>query len=240
MLSHSLRRFDRSTSTWIRPSPGGASKCCGDFAEIVELTPHRRAFIVGDAAGHGAGAADGAASLAAYVRYLVAFDVPLPATLRAASGFFTRRVMSETMAFASLFIGIVDERERTITHASAGHEPALLFDGSDASAHVHLQRTGPLLGVEADPRYGDSAIPLFPESLLVVVTDGITDARRSVDGDLSFFGTAGVARAVRDAVRGRRDPAHEIYAAAVLHAGGALNDDACVVVSSGFSPATAL
>lgn len=228
---HAVKRPDRSTSTWIRSSPAGASKRCGDFAEIVELTPHRRAFIVGDAAGHGAGAADGAAALCAYVRYLVALHAPLPATLRAASDFFTRRVMNETMAFASLFIGLVDRRERTITHASAGHEPALLFDGSDAKAHVHLERTGPLLGIEAEPEYGESAIPLFPQSLLVVVTDGITDACRRVDNDLSFFGTSGVTRAVRDAVRHRRDPAHEIYAAAILHAGGTLSDDACVVVS---------
>jgi serine phosphatase RsbU (regulator of sigma subunit) len=206
-------------------------KRSGDFAKIVELGPHRRAFIVGDAAGQGAGAADGAAALCAYVRHVVALNAPLPKALRAASDFFTRRVMTEAMSFASLFVAVTDRRERVVTFASAGHEPALLFDAADASAHVHLGRTGPLLGLEADPEYGECEIPLFAQSLLVVVTDGITEARRRIDDDLSFFGTAGVARAVRDAIRHHRNPAHEIYAAAILHAGGALNDDACVVVS---------
>jgi sigma-B regulation protein RsbU (phosphoserine phosphatase) len=198
---------------------------------VLEIAPHRHAFIVGDVAGHGAVAGDGAAALSAYVRYLVGLQVPLPDMLRAASTFFTRRVMSDAMAFASLFAAISDPRERTIAFASAGHEPALLFDGTDASTHVHLDRTGPLLGIEEDPAYGEGSIPLFPESLLVVVTDGITDARHRVDGGLSFFGTSGVARAVSDAVRHRRDPAHDIYAGAILHAGGRLTDDACVMVS---------
>jgi sigma-B regulation protein RsbU (phosphoserine phosphatase) len=215
----------------IRSSAAGSSKRGGDFATVVEITPHRQAFIVGDVAGNGAAAGDGAAALSAYVRYLVALHVPLPVTLQAASTFFARRVMNDAMAFASLFVAITDPRERTIAFASAGHEPALLFDGGDASVHVHLERTGPLLGIERDPAYAECAIPLFPESLLVVVTDGITDARRRIAGNLSFFGTSGVARAVSDAVRSRRDPANEIYAAAILHAGGALSDDACVMVS---------
>jgi hypothetical protein len=37
---------------------------------------------------------------------------------------------------------------------------------------------------------------------------------------------------VHTAVRQRRDPAQEIYCAAVRHAGARLTDDACVVVSS--------
>jgi serine phosphatase RsbU (regulator of sigma subunit) len=220
-----------ATNYRIQPSPGG-SKRCGDFAKVVELPRYRRAFIVGDVAGHGAGSGDGAAALSAYVRYLVSLNVSLPETLRAASDYFARRVMSESMSFASLFIAIADPREGTLAYASAGHEPGMLFDRADASTHVHLQPTGPVLGLQASPAFGEYAIPLFPESLLVVVTDGITDARRCVEDELSFFGTAGVARAIHTAVRMRRDPTHEIYSAAVLHSGGALTDDACVLVSS--------
>jgi len=227
---HALKRPD-PPSYRIRSRPAGSSKRGGDFATVVEIAPHRQAFIVGDVAGHGAAAGDGAAALSAYVRYLVALHVPPPETLRKASMFFARRVMNDAMTFASLFVAIADRRQRTLVFASAGHEPALLFDSSDASTHVHLAQTGPLLGIEADPTYAACTIPLFAESLLVVVTDGITDARRCIDGNLSFFGTSGVARAVRDAVRRRRDPAHEIYAAAILHARGALSDDACVMVS---------
>jgi sigma-B regulation protein RsbU (phosphoserine phosphatase) len=228
-----------ATSYRIHPSPAAGSKRCGDFAKVVELPPHRRAFIVGDVAGHGAGAGDGAAALSAYVRYLISLQAGLAETLRAASDFFTRRVMNETMSFASLFIAVADLRDGTLAYASAGHEPGMLFDRADASAHVHLQPTGPVLGLHGSSVFHQQTIPLFAESLLVVVTDGITDARRHVDDELSFFGTAGVTRAVYSAVRQRRDPVHEIYSAAVMHSGGALTDDACVLVSPLMSAAAA-
>lgn len=228
---HAVKRSEPA-SYRIWRTGAGSSKRCGDFAMVIDLPAQRRAFVVGDVAGHGAAAADGADALSAYVRYLVALQVPLSETLRSASAFFNRRVTNEATSFASLFIAVADPRKGTIAYASAGHEPALLFDGADASSHAHLARTGSLLGLEANDAFGESAIPLFPESLLVVVTDGITDARHRVDDEYSFFGTSGVARAVFNAVRQRRDPAQEIYTAAILHAGGALSDDACVMVSS--------
>jgi serine phosphatase RsbU (regulator of sigma subunit) len=75
-------------------------------------------------------------------------------------------------------------------------------------------------------------VPLVANSLLVVVTDGITEARRDAGDHFAFFGSAGVSGALRDAVRDLRDPARAIHAAAVAYAGGALSDDASVVVSA--------
>lgn len=43
--------------------------------------------------------------------------------------------------------------------------------------------------------------------VLVVVTDGIAEARRREGDRLSFFGSRGVARSVRDALHEGRDPA---------------------------------
>lgn len=138
--------------------------------------------------------------------------------------------LSDEIPFASLFLGVADVGERQIRYASAGHPSGLLFN-RDASAHAHLAPTGPLLGPTPAPAFEQHALPLFRDSFLVVVTDGITDARRSVGDDLVIFGTAGVARAVRAAVSDGSDPARETYRAAVRHAGHALGDDASVVVT---------
>ncbi|MDB5028445.1 MAG: hypothetical protein JWO66_2134 [Candidatus Eremiobacteraeota bacterium] len=216
---------------WIESSRVDGSGC-GDFVVCVDLDPHRRAIIVGDIAGHGVEAGDGAAALCAYVRRLVARGVPLNETLRAASDFFSLTVLTEATAFASLFIAVADFREGLIEYGSAGHEPGLLFNDEAASTHQHLEPTGPVLGLGPASAFGHRTLRLSRDSLLVVVTDGITEARRREDDHLSFFGTGGVARAVHTAVRQRRDPAQEIYCAAVRHAGARLTDDACVVVSS--------
>jgi serine phosphatase RsbU (regulator of sigma subunit) len=219
------------TNFWIESTPVNGLECCGDFATCVDLEPGRRAIIVGDIAGRGTAAGDGASALCAYVHRLVARHVPLAETLQAASDFFIRTVMDDATPFASLFIAVADLQQGLIRYASAGHEPALLFNDGEASTHEHFDPTGPVLGLGTGSAFGEHTFPLFRDSFLVVVTDGITEARRSIGDRLSFFGTGGVARAVRDAVLQRRDPAREVHLAAMHHADGQLSDDACVVVS---------
>jgi serine phosphatase RsbU (regulator of sigma subunit) len=221
-----------ATNYWIQSNPVNGLECCGDFATCVDLAPDRRAIIVGDIAGRGTAAGDGAAALRAYVHRLVARNVAPSEALRAAAEFFTRTVMDDATPFASLFIAVADLQKGLIEYASAGHEPALLFNDGQASSHEHFDPTGPVLGLGGAPAFGQHTFPLFRDSFLVVVTDGITEARRSVRDHLAFFGTGGVARAVRDAVLQRQDPAREIHRAAVHHAGARLTDDACVLVSS--------
>jgi sigma-B regulation protein RsbU (phosphoserine phosphatase) len=218
-------------SYWIESKPLGEADRSGDFVLCRDIAPHRRAIVVGDIAGHRTAVGD-ASALCAVVSSLIARGVPLAQVLRAASSVFSQIFTSEATPFASLFLAVADLRERTIDYASAGHEPALLFSGAEAAAHDHLSPTGPLLGVEPRPVFHCRTVPLVRDSLLVVVTDGITEARRDAGDDVVFFGSAGVSGALRDAVRDVRDPARAIYGAAAAYAGGALSDDASVVVSA--------
>jgi serine phosphatase RsbU (regulator of sigma subunit) len=219
-----------ATSYWIASSPGEGLDAGGDFASCVELTPQRRAIVVGDVAGRSAGASEAAIALHAHVRRLVARHTSPSDALLAAHDYFIRTFLSDEIPFASLFLCVADVGERQIRYASAGHPSGLLFN-RDATAHAHLAPTGPLLGPTPAPVFEQHALPLFRDSFLVVVTDGITDARPSVGDDLVFFGTTGVARAVHAAVMEGSDPARETYRAAVRHAGHALGDDASVVVT---------
>jgi Stage II sporulation protein E (SpoIIE) len=220
------------TNSWIESSPVDGVDCCGDFALCVDLAPDRRAIIVGDIAGRGTAAGDGAAALCAYVHRLVARGVEPSETAQAASDFFARTVMDEATPFASLFVAVADLHEGLVRYASAGHEPGLLFNDGEATTHEHVDPTGPVLGLGTASEFGQQTLPLFRDSFLVVVTDGITEARRTVRDRLAFFGTGGVACAIRDAVLQRRDPAREVHRAAVRHAEAGLTDDACVVVAS--------
>jgi sigma-B regulation protein RsbU (phosphoserine phosphatase) len=224
-------------SYWRRTSSLAEPERSGDFAACFDIVPHRRAFVVGDIAGHRTALGE-AKALCAVVSRLDVRGTPLAKILRLSSSAFAEAFTTDASPFASLFLAVADLRERTIEYASAGHEPALLFSGDDACAHEHLPPTGPLLGVEPRPSYRRRVLPLVADSLLVVVTDGITEARRRTGEELSFFGSAGVTRAVCGAVRAGRDPARAIYGAAVLHAGGALSDDASVVVSAFPAPRT--
>ncbi len=157
--------------------------------------------------------------------------MPLPECLRACDDFFTRCIMCEEIPFASVFIAETDECNSMLRYASAGHEPGLLF--SETGHHRHLEPTGPILGLRAllpKSTFGERVVSVGCE-LLVIVTDGVTEARRSDGKALSFFGSSGVVRAVNDARFSRHETAKAIHQAALRHACGTLRDDASIAVS---------
>ena len=214
---------------WIESRSVGEQRCCGDFVNYWQLSPHRHAIIVGDVAGRGVAVGDAAVALSECARDLVISSITLTTMLCLAADVFTRTMMKESTPFASLFVAVFDSAKRLMRYASAGHEPGLLFSAD--GTHEHLYPTGPVLGVEAVPIFSERALELQSDSLLAVVTDGITEARRSDGNRLDFFGSRGVARAVHDALRDGANPARAICRAATEHAGDDLLDDASAFVS---------
>ena len=217
----------------INTRPGGEAACCGDFAEHLFIDPFRSAVFFGDVAGRVPAVGRAAGALRAYVRSVLLSTMPLAHCFGAIDNFFARSVVNETVPFASLFVAIMDTREAKLRYASAGHEPGLLFN--DTGGHRHLDPTGPLLGLAGllvRPAFDERTVPLTRGELLVIVTDGITEARRLDGGRLAFFGSTGVVRAVHAARRSLHDTAEAIHMAALEHARGATLDDASVAVST--------
>jgi serine phosphatase RsbU (regulator of sigma subunit) len=211
----------------------GEATSCGDFAEHLDLNPYRSTLFVGDIAGRGLAVGRAARALHAYVRSSLLSGMPLPECLRACDDFFTRSIMCDEIPFASLFIAETDGSESKLRYASAGHEPGLLF--SETGRHRHLDPTGPILGLRAmlpNSTFGERVVPVGRDELLVIVTDGVTEARHPEGEGLVLFGSTGVVRAVRDARFNLHETAKAIHRAALEHARGTLSDDASVVVST--------
>jgi serine phosphatase RsbU (regulator of sigma subunit) len=220
------------TDYCIDTRPATGPDACGDFAGHVLLNPYRSAIFVGDVAGHGPAAHTAARALSACAHAALLNEASLPKALRAIDEFFVRIQQRDAVPFATLFVATEDRREDGLLHyASAGHEPGLVFD--DAGRHRHLGPTGPALGLRAllgDPTFGERCVTLENGECLVVVTDGITEARRYEAGALHFFGSTGIVRALRDARLSVRGIANTIHQAAMDHARGAQRDDACIAV----------
>ena len=222
----------RSTN-WLHSRSHDGAPFSGDFVEHVQLAPRVQAIVVGDVVGHGLHPSVAARRLKGFVQSLLFEGVSPGTLLMFADRYFTQCIMEESIPFASLFVAISDLDAGTLCYASAGHETALLFESS--GAHAHLGPTGPLLGLGLQP---SESIP-FParssriseSAMLVVVTDGITDARQP-ERDESFFGSAGVVRAVSAALNHGDDPARAVHEAATAHAKRPLGDDASVVITS--------
>jgi serine phosphatase RsbU (regulator of sigma subunit) len=224
---------------WMESRGRDGMPASGDFSDCIEIAAGRYAFVTGELAGRGSGIREAARRLRWYSATVATSGIALTTGMRAVDVFFTRSLRRETIPFASVFIAVADLQSGVLRYASAGHETALLF--APDRSHEELGPTGSRLGADGEGERGERALRLFDESLLVVVTDGITASARRAADRVELFGSSGVVAAIRAALTKRDDPARAVSLAALRHANGKLTDDASVLVSqlrpsSAFAP----
>jgi PAS domain S-box-containing protein len=192
----------------------------GDFYDVFEAKHRRVGLLIGDVSGHGVEAAR-IATLVKDTVHAFAHQFRRPhLVLRE-----TNRLLVEKglPGFVTAFLGFLDLESGTFTYSSAGHPPPLVATNGQT---VFLASIGSPLGVFADARYRDNETDIQEGSLLLLYTDGITEARR--DGD--FFGDERLAE-----VLGRmRDRPLEtlptlLFGEALGFSGGVLQDDAALL-----------
>jgi serine phosphatase RsbU (regulator of sigma subunit) len=118
----------------------------------------------------------------------------------------------------------VDERGATLTLVSAGHLPPLVLRGETVEEYTVA---GTLLGVFPDPELRETEIRMGPGDIVLLYTDGVTEAR-------SGSGFYGVGRVSARLLEHAADPAERIAEAlatdVVDFQGGRLRDDVALLV----------
>jgi phosphoserine phosphatase RsbU/P len=145
----------------------------GDYYDVIPLDANRYIIAIGDVSGKGTPAALLMANLQATIRALV----PLEPSLKDLTTRVNALMCQNTggSKFVTFFWGIVDHRSRELTYVNAGHNhPFLLHrDGS----LDRLDCGGMILGVIEDaPPYEEGRIALTSGDLLVLFTDGVSEA----------------------------------------------------------------
>ena len=200
----------------------------GDFYDVFRLGRGTWGVVVGDVCGHGARAA----AVTAFARY----------TLRATAG-QTRspvralRLLNDAMRRQHVdgdihrFVTVIDARIRPrrgaieVTFAVGGHPLPVLRRADGTTTHVGEH--GTLVGILEQVSFHETELVLQAGDRLVIVTDGVIEARR----DLDEFGTD----RLLDVVAGTgglsaAEAALAVSAAATAHAQGDLLDDIAVFV----------
>jgi len=197
--------------------------CTGDLTDVFPSGDESAAIVIADVCGKDEQAHGHARYLRHAVRAL-ADDYSPAGLLDRVNRAFSRRVADfGDDRFASILVARLTGRR--LTYASAGHDFALLI--SSNGHHRHLAPTGVIVGVNGTARYSERTLGVDSPDWLVLVTDGITDAR---DAKGTFFGTGGVVRSALAAVRASTDdPAAQILEAARKHGRGRFVDDASVL-----------
>lgn len=213
----------------------------GDYLDVFALEGGRVALIVGDVSGKGLAAA----ARTAEVKYaLRAFLREAPAPARALSRLNTLLCDTTRLdapdigangnggfgcsGFTCISVAVIQPKTGEATIAVAGAEPPLIVRRDGTSEAVNVE--GMPLGIDIDVKHDSVTRTLSRGDVLLLVTDGITEARRGRE----FFGYEGFEQAAVEAVghglTGQVGKA--VIDAAREFAGGRLTDDACLLIAS--------
>jgi len=91
---------------------------------------------------------------------------------------------SKSGMFVTLFYGFLDSATRTLTYVNAGHNPPIHYRAADGTLS-DLTATGMAMGVLADAAYTQDSVMMLPGDILILYTDGITEAENA---QLEMFG----------------------------------------------------
>jgi sigma-B regulation protein RsbU (phosphoserine phosphatase) len=156
-----------------------AKEVGGDFFdvipfEVVKIKPGRMGVLIADVSGKGIPAALFMALSRIIVRVNATWFYDEPArAIHDANNLIAAD--SKAGMFVTLFYGILDHTSHTFTYVNAGHNPPIVYHGSDGT-FSELAATGIAMGVITDAEYVSNEQPLSPGDVVVLYTDGITEA----------------------------------------------------------------
>jgi sigma-B regulation protein RsbU (phosphoserine phosphatase) len=157
----------------------------GDYYDFFPLPDGRWGVLIADVSGHGTPAA-----VVMAITHSLAHSLPGPpdppgVMLEYVNRQLSRRYTASNEVFVTAFYGVYDPPKRTLTYASAGHNPPRLRRCGEDLVRSLEEVGGPPLGLDDDTTYDQSTLILRPGDVLALYTDGITeamDARRSQFG----------------------------------------------------------
>jgi len=200
----------------------------GDAFDFLQYRDGAHAIAIADAAGHGVSAGLLMASVQAALRMLTPESESPDEVLGRINHYFNHNIHFTT--FVTLFLARLDPAARTLDYSNAGHNPPLLYrpqhDGVDGI--TWLGPTGAAVGLTGDFYPGVESLELASGDILLLYTDGITEAANRLGQP---FGEDGLAAFVRDSADfTARELTRRLWR--VLQeftGGGPLADDATVV-----------
>ncbi len=143
----------------------------GDYFDVVLLNNDRTLFMIADVTGKGVPAALLMSSIHACTHIMLPMNLSLQEAIE-----HTNRVLYDNTdpdKFITAFAGI-HHPDHSLSFVNAGHEPPLLIRSNGEVEH--LSDGGPLLGILPDLTYDSGSIHLSHGDLVVMYTDGVTEA----------------------------------------------------------------
>lgn len=163
----------------------------GDYFDFLHFQDGAHGFVMADVSGHGMSAGMLMTSLQTAFHTLVPETNSPVDVLQRINRLYLHNVNFST--FVTVFFGRFDPSARTLTYASAGHNPALVYRRGGKEA-VWLQPTGPAIGLTEHFAVQPQTIQFAKGDILLLYTDGVTEA---FNATMDQFGAERLLDAIR-------------------------------------------
>lgn len=225
-LSMVPRRFPRLARADLWATLRPAREVGGDFYDFLTTSTGSLWICVGDVSGKGVPAALLMAVTKTLVDSAAARSRSPGEVLTHVNAELSRD--NESAMFVTAFVGCIDLQSGIIQYTNAGHNPPLLCRASSRIDRLDV-RHGPVLGAVDDVRYGESVVQLEPGDVLLLFTDGVTEA---LDPREQLFTEARLRDTLtNDGLASAEEAARAVVAAVESFAGGAEQADDITVLA---------
>ncbi|MEW6403842.1 MAG: SpoIIE family protein phosphatase [Chloroflexota bacterium] len=163
----------------------------GDYFDFLDFKDGAHGLVMADVSGHGVSAGMLISSLQTAFHTLVPdAESPLE-VLERINRLYIHNIKFAT--FVTIFFGKFDAATRTLEYANAGHNSAYLYRAATQD-EIWLRPTGPAIGLVEDFSVRMDSVQLEPGDILLLYTDGITEAENEQG---LMWGEDGLAEIVR-------------------------------------------
>ncbi len=153
-----------------------ALQTSGDFFDFIPLPNNNWGFVIADVSDKGMGAALFMALSSTLFRTYATQYATLPSfALRQVN----ERILSDTRSemFVTAFYAVLEPDTGRMRYVNAGHNPPYLISNQKGKPFDRLRATGMALGVMEETVWSQKVIKLSPGDVLLLYTDGITEAQ---------------------------------------------------------------
>src|SRR5215207_7560892 len=145
----------------------------GDYFDFLQFEDGTHGFVVADVSGHGVSAGMLMSSLQTVFHTMTPeTDSPVD-VLKRINKLYIHNINFST--FVTIFFAKLDPLTRTLSYASAGHNPPLLHRRSTKET-AWLKPTGAAIGLLEDYRVHEESVKLEEGDILLLYTDGVIEA----------------------------------------------------------------
>ena len=147
----------------------------GDFYDFITLPNNRIAIALGDVSGKGVAAALMMAKFSGNTRYCILTENnPGPAAGELNAMLYEAGIEDK---FITMCLSVLEVEKKELTIASAGHLAVLVRRGNGEVEEIGEDVTGFPLGIMPDSQYREVSAKLNNGDVVVIYSDGVTDAR---------------------------------------------------------------